>query len=78
MASAEEMLAKCRQCEPSVKFALNSHRNAIGAWNSGLGRFCRVMMLTVDERWLMAGPELLVNGKPMDVANGTVWVEDPK
>lgn len=66
-----ELLAIARAERPTVRYALSTKWNAIGAWSQELGRFVTVAAETIDGKWASMPYELLVNGKPIP----TEWQE---
>jgi hypothetical protein len=62
--TAPELLARCREHRPELRYAMDADGTAIGAWDEKLGRFVPVAMLALDKGWFWSRYEILINGEP--------------
>lgn len=68
--TAEAIIERAKREKPDYRLAVSASGGAIGAYDSGRGRFVMVAGKTIipgpngEENWLNCPVELLVNGKP--------------
>lgn len=66
----DQLLARARANNPSVRYAKTSEGTAIGAWNEELKRF-QIVAASANGTWFNMPYELLINDEPPKV----VWIE---
>lgn len=63
--TGKELLAIARAGRPTVRYAITTTGNAIGAWSDAHQRFVVVAAETITGKWASMPHELLINGQPI-------------
>jgi hypothetical protein len=68
--TAQELAQRIYQDNPNpaIRLATNANGDCIGAWDKEQGRYLMIASQTIlNDQWYWVTPQLLVNGKPLDI-----------